>query len=42
MDIEERLERLERQNRRLKMAGIAVLVLAAAGLLMDRQRRGRG
>ena len=29
-----RLEKVERQNRRLKTAGIAVLVLAAAGLLM--------
>ena len=29
-----RLERVERQNRRLRGAGIAVVVLAAAGLLM--------
>ena len=29
-----RLEKVERQNRRLRRAGIAVLVLAAAGLLM--------
>jgi len=29
-----RLEKVERQNRRLRGAGIAVLVLAAAGLLM--------
>jgi hypothetical protein len=30
----ERLEKVERQNRRLRGAGIAVLVLAVAGLLM--------
>ena len=30
----ERLEKLERQNRRMKQAGAAVLVLAAAVLLM--------
>ena len=29
-----RLDRVERQNRRLRGAGIAVVVLAAAGLLM--------
>jgi hypothetical protein len=29
-----RLEKVERQNRRLRGAGIAVVVLAAAGLLM--------
>jgi hypothetical protein len=29
-----RLEKVERQNRRLRGAGIAVLVLAVAGLLM--------
>jgi hypothetical protein len=29
-----RLEKVERHNRRLRGAGIAVLVLAAAGLLM--------
>ena len=30
----QRLEKVEQENRRLRGAGIAVLVLAAAGLLM--------
>jgi hypothetical protein len=34
MSIEERLERLERQNQNLKRAGTAILVLAASILLM--------
>ena len=29
-----RLDKMERQNRRLKLAGLVLLVLAAAGLLM--------
>jgi hypothetical protein len=36
-----RLEKVERQNRRLKFAGVMVLVLAAAGLLMGQATPGR-
>ena len=39
--IVERLEGLERENRRLKRAGLAVLFLAAAGLLLGQARPSR-
>ena len=38
MGIEERLVRLERENRRLKMVGLLVLVLAASVFLMGQTR----
>ncbi len=36
-----RLQELEQQNRRLRLAGVMVLILAAAGLLMGQVRPGK-
>jgi hypothetical protein len=39
-DLEARLERLERQNRRLRLAVLGVVILAGATLLMGQARKG--